>query len=130
MNSSENRLLLKTGHCFQNGCDSFSKDSPQEKARPGIRRLIEYSESLAPAGVWPKAFSGGESMNLKRPHFTDPASALRPSQSGNLPNKDSDSFRLDKTDPGSRLAPRTFSHYELLEIMGEGQFGIVWPAKD
>jgi formylglycine-generating enzyme required for sulfatase activity len=56
-------------------------------------------------------------MHLERPHFTDSPSALRPSQSGDLEESDRDSFRLDKTDLGSQLAPRTFSHYELLEGM-------------
>ena len=48
-----------------------------------------------------------------------------------LPNlSDSDSFHLDQTQQARRVAPRTFSHYELMECIGEGQFGIVWRAKD
>lgn len=70
-------------------------------------------------------------MQVHRPHFPVPPSAPNIPDEVRTPSSlDSHSYSVDQTIHTPPIATQTFRHYELLEVLGEGQFGTVWKAKD
>ena len=80
-------------------------------------------------GFFPELCSGIVTMPRsasKSPNTPSHLSAQRDLHS----TSDSDVIFLDPTVLSQRTVPRTFCHYELIEPIGEGQFGTVWRATD